>query len=40
VTDVTQLLEAAHRGDRQAAAELLPLVYLCPCQLGTLVFSV
>jgi len=27
VTDVTRLLEAAHRGDRQAAAELLPLVY-------------
>lgn len=27
MTDVTHLLEAAHRGDRQAAAELLPLVY-------------
>jgi RNA polymerase sigma factor (TIGR02999 family) len=27
VTPVTQLLEAAKRGDRQAAAELLPLVY-------------
>jgi RNA polymerase sigma factor (TIGR02999 family) len=27
VTPVTQLLEAANRGDRQAAAELLPLVY-------------
>jgi RNA polymerase sigma factor (TIGR02999 family) len=27
VTDVTRLLEAAQRGDRQAAAELLPLVY-------------
>lgn len=27
MTPVTQLLEAAHRGDRQAAAELLPLVY-------------
>jgi RNA polymerase sigma factor (TIGR02999 family) len=27
VTDVTRLLEAAHRGDRQAAADLLPLVY-------------
>jgi RNA polymerase sigma factor (TIGR02999 family) len=27
VTDVTRLLEAANRGDRQAAAELLPLVY-------------
>jgi len=27
VTDATRLLEAAHRGDRQAAAELLPLVY-------------
>src|SRR5205085_2321608 len=27
VTDVTRLLEAAHHGDRQAAAELLPLVY-------------
>jgi RNA polymerase sigma factor (TIGR02999 family) len=25
--DVTRLLEAAHRGDRQAAADLLPLVY-------------
>jgi RNA polymerase sigma factor (TIGR02999 family) len=25
--DITRLLEAAHRGDRQAAAELLPLVY-------------
>lgn len=25
--DVTRLLEAAHRGDGQAAAELLPLVY-------------
>lgn len=27
MTDVTQLLEAAHRGDQQAAAKLLPLVY-------------
>ena len=27
MNDVTQLLEAANRGDRQAAAELLPLVY-------------
>ena len=27
MTDVTQLLSAAHNGDRQAAAELLPLVY-------------
>jgi RNA polymerase sigma factor (TIGR02999 family) len=27
MTDVTRLLEATHRGDRQAAAELLPLVY-------------
>lgn len=27
MSDVTQLLDAAHRGDRQAAAELLPLVY-------------
>src|SRR3954454_14250967 len=27
MSDVTRLLEAAHRGDRQAAAELLPLVY-------------
>jgi RNA polymerase sigma factor (TIGR02999 family) len=27
MTDVNRLLEAAHRGDRQAAAELLPLVY-------------
>jgi hypothetical protein len=27
MTDVTRLLDAAHRGDRQAAAELLPLVY-------------
>ncbi len=27
MTDVTQLLEAARRGDRQAAADLLPLVY-------------
>ena len=27
VSDMTRLLEAAHRGDRQAAAELLPLVY-------------
>lgn len=27
MTDVTQLLEAANRGDRQAAADLLPLVY-------------
>jgi len=27
MTPVTQLLEAAERGDRQAAAELLPLVY-------------
>jgi RNA polymerase sigma factor (TIGR02999 family) len=27
VTDVTQLLAAANRGDRQAAGELLPLVY-------------
>jgi RNA polymerase sigma factor (TIGR02999 family) len=27
MTDVTRLLEAAHAGDRRAAAELLPLVY-------------
>jgi RNA polymerase sigma factor (TIGR02999 family) len=27
MTPVTQLIEAANRGDRQAAAELLPLVY-------------
>lgn len=27
MTDVTRLLEAATRGDRQAAAELLPIVY-------------
>jgi RNA polymerase sigma factor (TIGR02999 family) len=27
MTDVTRLLDAANRGDRQAAAELLPLVY-------------
>ena len=27
MTDVTRLLEAANRGDPQAAAELLPLVY-------------
>jgi RNA polymerase sigma factor (TIGR02999 family) len=27
MTDVTRLLDAAHRGDRKAAAELLPLVY-------------
>jgi RNA polymerase sigma factor (TIGR02999 family) len=27
VTEVTRLLEAAHRGDKQAAADLLPLVY-------------
>jgi len=27
MTPVTQLLEAAQRGDRQAAAELLPIVY-------------
>ena len=27
MTDVPRLLEAAHRGDRQAAAALLPLVY-------------
>ena len=27
MTPVTQLIEAAHRGDQQAAAELLPLVY-------------
>jgi RNA polymerase sigma factor (TIGR02999 family) len=27
VSEVTRLLEAANRGDRQAAAELLPLVY-------------
>ncbi len=27
MTDVTRLLEAAHRGDEQAAADLLPLVY-------------
>ncbi len=27
MTDVTRLLEAADQGDRQAAAELLPLVY-------------
>ena len=27
MTDVTHLLEATNRSDRQAAAELLPLVY-------------
>src|SRR3954471_7839891 len=27
MSEVTRLLEAAHRGDRQAAADLLPLVY-------------
>jgi RNA polymerase sigma factor (TIGR02999 family) len=27
MSDVTRLLDAAHRGDKQAAAELLPLVY-------------
>jgi RNA polymerase sigma factor (TIGR02999 family) len=27
MTHVTRLLEAAHRGDKQAAADLLPLVY-------------
>lgn len=27
MTDVTRLLDAANRGDQQAAAELLPLVY-------------
>jgi RNA polymerase sigma factor (TIGR02999 family) len=27
VSDVTRLVEAANRGDRQAAADLLPLVY-------------
>jgi RNA polymerase sigma factor (TIGR02999 family) len=27
MTDVTRLLEAANRGDRQAAAQLLPVVY-------------
>lgn len=27
MSDVTRLLESANRGDRQAAAELLPLVY-------------
>jgi len=27
MTEVSQLLEAAHRGDRQAAADLLPMVY-------------
>src|SRR5271166_62700 len=27
MSDVTQLLDAANRGDRRAAAELLPLVY-------------
>jgi RNA polymerase sigma factor (TIGR02999 family) len=27
VSEVTRLLEAAHRGDKQAAADLLPLVY-------------
>ena len=27
MSDVTRLIEAARKGDRQAAAELLPLVY-------------
>src|SRR5271154_3417030 len=27
MADLTQLIEAAHKGDRQAAADLLPLVY-------------
>jgi RNA polymerase sigma factor (TIGR02999 family) len=27
MSDVTQLIEAAQKGDRQAAADLLPLVY-------------
>jgi hypothetical protein len=34
MTDVTQLLVAAHRGDRQAAAELLPLVDDELCKLA------
>jgi len=35
VTPVTQLLEAAHAGDQQAAAKLLPLVYDELCKLAT-----
>src|SRR5947209_2224757 len=27
MSNLTQLIEAAHKGDRQAAADLLPLVY-------------
>ena len=27
MTEITRLIEAAHKGDRRAAAELLPLVY-------------
>jgi RNA polymerase sigma factor (TIGR02999 family) len=27
MSDITRLLDAAHRGDKQAAADLLPLVY-------------
>src|SRR5438046_1121518 len=35
MTDVTRLLEAADRGDQQAAAELLPLVYTELCRIAT-----
>ena len=35
MTPVTQLLEAAHAGDQQAAAKLLPLVYDELCKLAT-----
>jgi hypothetical protein len=34
MSNVTRLLEAAATGDRQAAAELLPLVYDELCQLA------
>ena len=31
---VTQILSAIEQGDGKASEELLPLVYLCPCQAG------
>ena len=37
--DVTQILSRIESGDSSAAEQLLPLVYLCPCQLVTRFFS-
>jgi hypothetical protein len=39
MAEITRILEAIDEGDAHAAKALLPLVYLCPCQLVTRFFS-